>query len=193
MARDLAQFASQADLAALSEKVSEMRDHQDGMNDTIAGLMTLTETVNAWTRTVDDLRGTVDALVTENEALRTSLAELTDELRGALNGYEEPEDGVPEDETDEQRATRVGLIVRLAEVEVLVRGRNRSAPTKRNMTDADAERVLRGDVKDLGHKEAGEQIGLTYAQVYSCRMEYTFKHIHKKLRDEGWKNPFVKG
>lgn len=157
-----------ARLGALAEKVSEMRDYQDGQNDTIAGLQTA------------------------NDELRASLAELSDELRGALNGYEVPEEGVPEDETEEQRATRVGLVARVSEMEVLVRGRNRSAPTKRNMTDADAERVLKGDVKDLGHKEAGEVVGLTYAQVYSCRMEYTFKHIHKKLRDEGWKNPFTK-
>lgn len=152
----------------LSEKVSEMRDHQDGMNDTIAGLMTA------------------------NEELSASSAELTDEVRGALNGYEEPEDGPPEDETDEQRATRVGLLLRVTELEGLVRGRNRSAPVKRNMTDADAVRVLTGDVTALGHKEAGEAVGLTYAQVYSCRMEYTFKHVHKKLRDGGWKNPFTK-
>lgn len=155
-------------LEALQEMVSEMRDHQDNMNDTIAGL------------------------VSANEVLEASHAELANELRGVMYGYEEPEGGAPEDETDEQRATRVGLMLRVAELEALVRGRNRSAPLKRNMTDADAVRVLTGDVKDLGHKEAGEQAGLTYAQVYSCRMEYTFKHVHKKLRDDGWKNHFVK-
>lgn len=182
MSRHPAQVASQADvetlqaitkelhsrLEALQEMVCEMRDHQDNMNDTIAGL------------------------VSANEALEASHADLTNELRGALNGYEEPEGGAPEDETDEQRATRVGMLARLSEMESLLRGRNRSAPTKRNMTDEDAVRVLTGDVAGLGHKEAGEAIGLTYAQVYSCRLEYTFKHVHKKLRESGWKNTFVK-
>lgn len=121
----------------------------------------------------------------------SSLAGLTEESRGALFGYESQPEGVPEDETDEQRATRVGLIARVVEIEGLVRGRNRSAPTKRSMTDEDARRVLIGDQKDEGHKEAGEAIGLTYAQVYSCRLMYTFKHVHKELRDSGWKNPWA--
>lgn len=133
-----------------------------------------------------------DALAARFMELEASHAELANELRGVMYGYEEPEGGAPEDETDEQRATRVGALARLSEMESLLRGRNRSAPTKRNMTDEDAVRVLTGDVAGLGHKEAGEAIGLTYAQVYSCRLEYTFKHVHKKLRESGWKNTFVK-
>ena len=155
--------------------------------------------LKASTAAFDELRGVVEELATSNNALvegqeqlEASCAELRNEVLGALNGFEEPEDGVPEDESEEQRATRVGLLARVGELEALVRGRNRSAPVKRNMTDADAVRVLTGDVTELGHKEAGEQVGLTYAQVYSCRMEYTFKHVHKRLRDDGWKNPFVK-
>lgn len=157
-----------------------------------ARLDALTGTVAALKEGLERLAASGGALAESVEELGASCAELTNEVRGALNGFEEPEDGPPEGETDEQRATRVGLMLRVAELEALVRGRNRSAPLKRNMTDADAVRVLTGDVKDLGHKDAGEQAGLTYAQVYSCRMEYTFKHVHKKLRDDGWKNHFVK-
>lgn len=73
-----------------------------------------------------------------------------------------------------------------------VEGRNKSAAVKRNMTDTDARRVLDGDLGAIGHKEAAEQIGLTYAQVYSCRMLHTFKHVHKVLDGEKWKNPWVK-
>lgn len=73
-----------------------------------------------------------------------------------------------------------------------VNATNKSAPSKRNMTDADAISVLTGEYKELAHKEAAEKIGLTYAQVYSCRLEFTFKHVHKELRDGGWKNPYVK-
>lgn len=63
-------------------------------------------------------------------------------------------------------------------------GRNKSSAQRRDMTDADAERCLVGDCKDLNHKLAAEAMGLTYAQIYSCRLQYTFKHVHKRLRDE---------
>lgn len=78
------------------------------------------------------------------------------------------------------------------ELRTKVEGRNKSAAVKRNMTDADAKAVMTGEWKDLGHKAAGEKVGLTYAQVYSCRLEFTFKHVHKELRESGWKNPWVK-
>lgn len=81
---------------------------------------------------------------------------------------------------------------RVEEVETLVKGRNKSAPVKRNMTDEDAVRCATGDAKALDHREAAELISLTYAQVYSFRLGYTFKHVHKQLRDAGWKNPWEK-
>ena len=83
-----------------------------------------------------------------------------------------------------------GLSAKIEALEEKVGARNKSAAVKRNMTDDDARRVLNGDQKDINHKEAGSNIGLTYAQVYSCRMEFTFKHVHKELRDSGWKNPW---
>lgn len=73
-----------------------------------------------------------------------------------------------------------------------VDGRNKSAATKRNMTDADALRVLNGDLKDQDHKQAAEAAGLTYAQVYSCRGGFTFKHVIHDLEKAGWKNPWDK-
>jgi hypothetical protein len=61
------------------------------------------------------------------------------------------------------------------------------------MTDDHARRILSGDLKDKKHKDAAEALGLTYGQVYSCRLEFTFKHIHKELRGtEGYKNTWVK-
>ena len=83
---------------------------------------------------------------------------------------------------------------RIEKLETLVLARNASAATKRNMTDEDALRVLTGDLRDAAHKEAAEKIGLTYAQVYSCRLEFTFKHVHKDLRDnvKDWKNVWAK-
>ena len=86
---------------------------------------------------------------------------------------------------------------RIETMEKLVLARNASAATKRNMTDQDALQVLTGDVKDLSHKDAAEKTGLTYAQVYSCRLGFTFKHVHKALRDAAtadapWINPWTK-
>jgi Mg-chelatase subunit ChlI len=74
-----------------------------------------------------------------------------------------------------------------------VEGRNRSAPVKRNMTDEDALRVLKGDLTSIGHKEAAERVGLTYAQVYSCRLGFTFKHVIRDLEKDGWRSPWAKG
>lgn len=89
------------------------------------------------------------------------------------------------------------LDTRVEKLETMVYARNSSAPTKRNMTDDDARRVMTGDLKDQSHKDAAASIGLTYAQVYSCRGEFTFKHVHKELRDNGvdgkpWVNPWAK-
>lgn len=86
------------------------------------------------------------------------------------------------------------LTAKVEELTSMIEGRNKSAPTKRNMTDADAIRVMTGDLKDMSHKDAAEAAHLTYAQVYSCRLEYTFKHVHKQLRDENkeFKNPWAK-
>lgn len=79
------------------------------------------------------------------------------------------------------------------ELEGLVKGRNKSAAVKRNMTDPDAIRVLQGDLSTMGHKEAAEVIGLTYAQVYSCRLGFTFKHVHRDLERAGWTSKWAKG
>lgn len=70
--------------------------------------------------------------------------------------------------------------------------KSRGTASTREMTDEDAHRVLNGDLKEVAHKAAAETLGLSYGQVYSCRGEYTFKHILKALKAEGFKNPWVK-
>jgi len=65
--------------------------------------------------------------------------------------------------------------------------KNRSSALIREMTRDDALRVLNGDLKDLDHRDAAQVIGLTYAQIYSCRMAYTFKPVHRVLENSGWK------
>lgn len=84
------------------------------------------------------------------------------------------------------------LLSRIEVLENLVGGRNKSSATVRNMTDRDALAVLTGEHKDKPHKVAAADANLTYAQVYSCRCEFTFKGVHKALRDSGWKNPWAK-
>lgn len=65
--------------------------------------------------------------------------------------------------------------------------------SQREMTDEDARRIMNGDLKDTKHKEAGEKLGLSYGQIYSCRLGFTFKHIHKELTSvAGYKNPWMK-
>jgi hypothetical protein len=65
--------------------------------------------------------------------------------------------------------------------------------SQREMTDDDARRILNGDLKDTKHKDAGEKLNLSYGQIYSCRLGYTFKAIHKELSQvQGYKNSWIK-
>lgn len=57
----------------------------------------------------------------------------------------------------------------------------RGPKSEREMTDDDARRIMIGDLKSLSHKEAGEKLNLSYAQIYSCRKCFTFKHIHREI------------
>jgi hypothetical protein len=63
----------------------------------------------------------------------------------------------------------------------------------REMTDDDAKRIMTGDLADKKHKDAAEALGLSYGQIYSCRLGFTFKHIHKALSTiAGYKNSWMK-
>lgn len=57
--------------------------------------------------------------------------------------------------------------------------RNRGPKSERTMTEEDAFRVKFGDLKAKSHKQAAEELGLSYGQVYSCRGSYTFTHVQK--------------
>lgn len=61
--------------------------------------------------------------------------------------------------------------------------RDRGPKSERTMTDDDARKVIKGDLKDMNHNEAAKTLGLSYGQVYSARKGFTFKSIHKELRD----------
>lgn len=62
--------------------------------------------------------------------------------------------------------------------------RDRGPKSEKVMTDDDALRVISGDLKDVSHKVAAETLGLSYGQVYSARKGFTFKPIHKAIREE---------
>lgn len=63
---------------------------------------------------------------------------------------------------------------------------------QREMTDDDARRVINGDLAGQKHKDAAATLGLSYGQVYSARLEFTFKHIHKEMKDSNQVNPWTK-
>lgn len=62
--------------------------------------------------------------------------------------------------------------------------RDRGPKAERTMTDEDARRVIYGDLKDVSHKAAAEQLGLSYGQIYSARKGFTFKSIHKEAASQ---------
>lgn len=64
---------------------------------------------------------------------------------------------------------------------------------QREMTDEDAMRIMNGDLRDAAHNEAASKLGLSYGQVYSARLGYTFKHVHKELSgDPKYRNKWIK-
>ena len=83
------------------------------------------------------------------------------------------------------------LVARITALESTVKELT-TKPETVEMTDDHARRVLNGDLKDKSHKDAAAALNLTYGQVYSARLEFTFKKIHKDLKASGWKNPWVK-
>lgn len=157
----------QAAIEALIKAQAEMTAVIESQGRQITALM---EGMNADTHWADGLTKKFDQSVgTMNEMLRTNVENLS-----------------------AKQAEVMEFKSSFEEIRTMVESRNKSAALKRNMTDEDALRVLTGDLKDPDHKSAAAQIGLTYAQIYSCRMEFTFKHVHKDLRENGWKNPWVK-
>lgn len=59
----------------------------------------------------------------------------------------------------------------------VIDGKQPGPKTERPMTAQDAFDVKFGQYKGLNHKEAAQKCGLSYGQVFSCRGNYTFKHV----------------
>lgn len=136
----------------------------------------------------------VKEALTANEEAVKGLAQIVEVQREALIGTIRVHEELRA-EFEAFRASHVEasaeLTAKVDSMEEKVGARNRSAAVKKNMTDADAMNVLIGEAAEMPHKEAAEKLGLTYAQVYSCRLEYTFKHVLKELRDGGWENGWI--
>ena len=82
------------------------------------------------------------------------------------------------------------LAARVEALETAATPKNNSS--QREMTDDDAKRILTGDLASSKHKDAASTLGLSYGQIYSCRLEFTFKHIHKAMKTANIANPWVK-
>lgn len=76
-----------------------------------------------------------------------------------------------------------------ARIEVLETPKPKSNGSPREMTDDDARKVILSDIK---HQKMADELGLSYGQVYSCRLGFTFKHIHKEMKEQGKKNAWIK-
>ena len=88
-------------------------------------------------------------------------------------------------------ASLAALNDRVTALETKSTASNRSSPSSRTMTDDDALRVLGGDLADDKHKDAAEKLGLSYGQIYSARMGFTFKGVAAQLKATGLKNRWV--
>jgi hypothetical protein len=66
-------------------------------------------------------------------------------------------------------------------IKVATTKRDRGPDSTRTMVEADAKRIMLGDLKDVSHTKAAEALGLSYGQVYSARKGFTFKAIYQEM------------
>lgn len=64
--------------------------------------------------------------------------------------------------------------------------------TGKEMTDAHAMSVTYGEHAALKHQAAADALGLSYGQIYSCRLEFTFKAVHAAQAKANVKNVWAK-
>ena len=85
----------------------------------------------------------------------------------------------------ETKLTIEERLTALEEKVAAIKVRDRGPKSERSMEDKDAFRVKFGDLKDMSHKEAAAELGLSYGQVYSARGGYTFTHVKKEQTSLG--------
>ena len=64
-------------------------------------------------------------------------------------------------------------------IKLATAARNRGPSSTRTMVEADARRIMLGDLKDASHTKAAEALGLSYGQIYSARKGFTFKTVYQ--------------
>lgn len=80
----------------------------------------------------------------------------------------------------------MAIDLRFNAIETMLKEKIASAPkgrgpsSTRSMTEADAERIMVGDLKDASIKTCLTTLGLSYGQIYSARNGYTFKTQYAK-------------
>jgi hypothetical protein len=104
----------------------------------------------------------------------------------------------PEEQHTVELPTVPQLLIRIADlqtrIEALETVTKPVSKEQKEMTDADALAIITGEHAKLTHNKAAQALGLSYGQVYSCRGEYTFRHIWKQIRaaDPRFTNPWKK-
>lgn len=82
----------------------------------------------------------------------------------------------------------IAILELQAQVKALTEATTKTTSTGKEMTEDDARRVIFGDLSTTKHKDAADRLGLTYGQIYSARLGFTFKAI----KEEGKTNPWLK-
>ena len=86
------------------------------------------------------------------------------------------------DKVVEQQTQIDSLLTMIEDLQEQVESKRGGPKSERAMTEDDARRILDGDMKDVGHKQAANDLQLSYGQVYSCRKGFTFKKIHQEIK-----------
>lgn len=79
--------------------------------------------------------------------------------------------------------TKLNEVIEVLNTTKTAKVRDRGPDSQREMTEEDAKRILLGDMKDMSHKDAAKELGLSYGQIYSSRKGFTFKGVFKEWRD----------
>jgi hypothetical protein len=84
------------------------------------------------------------------------------------------------------------MVVALQAQVAALESKGKSNESTREMTDDDARNILFGELATTKHKDASAKLGLSYGQIYSCRLGFTFKGIHKEMKEKNLKNAWAK-
>ena len=73
-------------------------------------------------------------------------------------------------------------------IENLPAPRDRGPKSDHKMDEKEAMSILHGEHKDLSHKKAALELGLSYGQIYSARNGFTFK---SEFKGSDWETKLI--